>query len=145
MPSCSANNANLDKNNFDMFYKIDWFSALHGRIWMNNLPNESSIIILSWTEISSVISFSILRNWSQSRISLTHTVQCEYNKKGNPDLISIFWKMKRIITELISGMIVLLFLFHITHWSCILDNRWLFSNNFCKTCQNYSFFQVLSK
>ena len=27
MPSCSANNANLDKNNFDMFYKIDCSAA----------------------------------------------------------------------------------------------------------------------
>ena len=57
MPSCRANNANLDKNNFDMFYKIDWCAAIHGRIWINNVPNESSIIMLSCTDISFVISF----------------------------------------------------------------------------------------
>ena len=28
MPSCSANNANSDKNNFDMFYKIDCCAAI---------------------------------------------------------------------------------------------------------------------
>ena len=38
MPSCSTNNANLDKTNFDMFYKIDCCAAIHGRIWMNNVP-----------------------------------------------------------------------------------------------------------
>ena len=36
-------------------------------------------------------------------------------------------------------MIVLLFIFHMTHWSRILANRWLLSNHFCKTCQNYNF------
>ena len=40
-------------------------------------------------------------------------------------------------------MIVQLFLFDMIHWSRILDNRWLLSNNFCKTCQNQNF-QVLS-
>ena len=39
MPSCSTNNANLDKTNFDMFYKIDYCATIHGRIWMNNVPN----------------------------------------------------------------------------------------------------------
>ena len=33
-------------------------------------------------------------------------------------------------------MIVLLFLFHMTHWSRILDNRWLLSNHFWKACQS---------
>ena len=47
----------MDKNNFDMFYKIDSCAAIHGRIWMNNVPNESRIIMLSCTEISFVISF----------------------------------------------------------------------------------------
>ena len=32
MPSCSTNNANLDKTNFDMFYKIDCCAAIHVRI-----------------------------------------------------------------------------------------------------------------
>ena len=31
-------------------------------------------------------------------------------------------------------MIVLLFFFHMTHWSRIFGNRWLLSNNFCKQC-----------
>ena len=35
---------------FDMFYKIDCCAAVHGRIWMNNVPNESKIIMLSCTE-----------------------------------------------------------------------------------------------
>ena len=42
-PSCSSNNA---KNNFDLFYKIDCCAAIHGRIWMNNVPNESIIFML---------------------------------------------------------------------------------------------------
>ena len=54
MQSCSANNANLDKNNVDMFYKIDCCATIHGQIWMNNVPNESRIILLSCTEISFV-------------------------------------------------------------------------------------------
>ena len=67
MPPCSANNANLDKNNVDMFYKIDCCAAIHGCIWMNNVPNESRIIMLSCTEISFVIYlFSILRNFKSN-------------------------------------------------------------------------------
>ena len=58
MPSCSANNANLDTNNFDMFYKIDCCAAIHCRIWMNNVPNESRIILLSCTEISLLYIFA---------------------------------------------------------------------------------------
>ena len=57
MPSCSANIANMDKNNFDIFYKIDCCAAIHGQISMNNVPNESRIIMLSCTKISFVIYF----------------------------------------------------------------------------------------
>ena len=41
IPSCSTNDANLDKNSFDMFYKFDCCAAIHGRIWMDNIhvPN----------------------------------------------------------------------------------------------------------
>ena len=51
MQSCSTNNGNLDKNNLT-FYKIDCCAATHGRMWMNNIPNESRIIMLSCTDIS---------------------------------------------------------------------------------------------
>ena len=57
MPSCNANNTNLDRNKFDMFYKIDCCAAIHGQIWMNNVPNESRIIMLPCTEINFVRSF----------------------------------------------------------------------------------------
>ena len=69
------------------------------------------------------------------------------HKKGNPDLISNLWKIKKRITKLITGMIVLLFFFHMTHWSRILANGWLISNNLCMTCQNYFFskFWVLAR
>ena len=50
--SCSANNANLDKFNFDMFYQTYCCTAIHGRIWMKNIPNERIIIMPSCTEIS---------------------------------------------------------------------------------------------
>ena len=57
MPSCSANNINLDKTNFDMFYNIDCFAAIHGRIWKNYVPNYIRIIMLACTTISFVIFF----------------------------------------------------------------------------------------
>ena len=71
MPLCSANNANLDKNNFDTFDKIDCCAVIHGRIWMNIVPNWSRIIMLSCTEISFVIylSFFFWEIWSQTRVS----------------------------------------------------------------------------
>ena len=50
MPSCNTNNANLDKTNFEMFYKIDCCAAIHGQIWMNSVRNESRMIVLSCTE-----------------------------------------------------------------------------------------------
>ena len=45
-----------------LFYKINCYAAIHGRIWMNNVPNEIKIFMLSSTEISFVIYFFILRN-----------------------------------------------------------------------------------
>ena len=39
------------------FYKIDCSAAIHGWIWMNKVPNESRIIVLSCTEVSFVTSF----------------------------------------------------------------------------------------
>ena len=33
-------------------------------------------------------------------------------------------------------MIAYLFIFHMVHWLFILGQGWLFSNNFCKACQN---------
>ena len=53
----SANSANLDKTILICFHKIDCCAAIRGRIWMNNISNESRIIMLSCTEISFVISF----------------------------------------------------------------------------------------
>ena len=50
MSSCSAK----DDHFFDN-YKIYCCAAIHGRIWMNNVPNESKIIMLSCTKISVVI------------------------------------------------------------------------------------------
>ena len=42
----------------DMCYKIDCCAgSIHGQIWMNNVPNESCIIMLSCTDFSFVISF----------------------------------------------------------------------------------------
>ena len=62
IPSCSTNNANLDINNFDMFYEIDCCVAVYGRIWMNNVPNESEIIMLLYI-------FFCWEIWSQTRVS----------------------------------------------------------------------------
>ena len=79
MPSCSANNSNLSKNNDAMFYKIDCCAATHGRIWMNNVPNESRIIMLSCAEISFVKFFDFEKFGSHPRVSFffffTHTVE----------------------------------------------------------------------
>ena len=43
-------------------HKIDCWAAIYGRIWMNNVPNESRIIMLSRTKTSFVYIFLILRN-----------------------------------------------------------------------------------
>ena len=70
IPSCSTNKANLDKNNFDMIYKTDCCAAIHGQIWMNNVPNESRMIMLSCTEISLLLYlFLSLEIWSQTQVS----------------------------------------------------------------------------
>ena len=48
--------------------QIDCCAAIHGRIWMNNVPNESQIIMLSCTEISFIF-FRFWEIWSQTRVS----------------------------------------------------------------------------
>ena len=56
MPSCSANDANLDKNNFDMFYEI-YCCACHPWPNMNEQCTKWKYrIMLSCSEISVVIS-----------------------------------------------------------------------------------------
>ena len=52
----------MDKNNIDVFYKTDCCAAIHGRIRMNNVPNESRIIMLSCTVISFVIFSPIFKH-----------------------------------------------------------------------------------
>ena len=85
MPSCTANNANLDKNNFYMFYKIDCCAAIHGRMWMHNVPNESRLIMLPCTDISFVIYLFFLqfwKIWSQPRVSFFNSHCTVLLKKG---------------------------------------------------------------
>ena len=68
----------LGQKQFWLFYKLNCCAAIHGRIWMNDVPNESRIIMLSCTEVSFVISF--FRFWGiliRTRVSFfffTHTV-----------------------------------------------------------------------
>ena len=50
MPSCSTNNANLDKTNFDMFYKIDCCAAIHGQIMTEQCTKlkKTNYAIMRW-------------------------------------------------------------------------------------------------
>ena len=81
MPSSSANNANLDKHNFDMFYKIYCCAAIHGQIWMIDVPLKwkyNNYVIMHWNKFC----YIFLRFWeilSQTQVSffnffLTHIV-----------------------------------------------------------------------
>ena len=71
MPSSSANNANLDKHNFDMFYKIYCCAAIHFRIWMINVLLKwkyNNYVIMHWNKFC----YMFLRFWeilSQTRVS----------------------------------------------------------------------------
>ena len=38
LPQIMPISSKLVKTNFDMFYKIDFCAAIHGQIWMNNVP-----------------------------------------------------------------------------------------------------------
>ena len=96
MPSCSANNANLDKNYFDMFYKIDCCAAIHGRIWMNNVPNKSRIIMLSCTEISFVISFFDFEKFGvkcQMSVNITQLIKLHKLKTWTKTVLTCFTKI----------------------------------------------------
>ena len=81
MPSCSANNANLDKNSFDN-YKIYCCAAILG--W---------VIMLLCTEINSVISFFVLRNLESNPgfFFLTHTVYWELAELHNLIKLALKW------------------------------------------------------
>ena len=106
MPSCSTNNANLDKNNFYMFYQIDCCTAIHGRIWMNNVPNKSWLIMLSCTEFSFVIYFfSILGNLESNRVSF-YAIQSSYLLKnwGEIIILACFYKKLLLSSHLLSNM-----------------------------------------
>ena len=50
-----ANTQNLEKMNFDMFYKNDWWAVICYSICMTNVSYEREIIVLSFPAISFVI------------------------------------------------------------------------------------------
>ena len=88
------------------FYKIYCCAAIHGRIWMNNIPNQSSLIMLSCTEIRFVISFffSILRNLeSNSGFHLRNSIKLltQTLEKGDFDM---FYKTLLLNSHLLSNM-----------------------------------------
>ena len=94
MPSCSTNNANLDKTNFDMFYKIDCCAALHGRMWMNNVPNWNRLIMLSCTEICFGISiFNFEKFGVKPGFLCTQLNQATYSKLGKRVILTRFTKI----------------------------------------------------
>ena len=64
-------------------------------------------------------------------------------KKGNWDSILNLSKSKRQIIKLLSVDDSILFFFYMVHWSFILGQGWLLSNNFCKHVKTV-FIQVLS-
>ena len=83
MPSCSTNNANFNKTNFDMFYKIDCCAAIHGRIWMNNVL----LYLFQFREL-----------WSQTRVPFYATQSSyTYSKLGGGGVILICFT--KIIAE----------------------------------------------
>ena len=54
MPSCRANNANWTTTILTCLYKIVCCATIHGRIWMNNIPNESRMV-LNGTSLKTVL------------------------------------------------------------------------------------------
>ena len=114
MPSRSTNNANLDKTNFDMFYKIDCCAAIHGQIWMNNVPNESKLnyAMMHWNKFCCIFfqfekigvkpgfPFTQLNSQKltemiaeQSSIIQYAWPKCHNNDTLSPFGILIFWKV----------------------------------------------------
>ena len=58
----------IGQNYCDMFYKMYCCAAIHGQIWMNNVPNKRRIILLCHHALKSVLLylFSILRNFESN-------------------------------------------------------------------------------
>ena len=90
-------------------------AVIHGQIWMNNVPSESRIIMLSYTEISSVICF-FWRNWSQTRVSFfiftLDSTRGKHTSVTSGKVIGTCLKFPAIITSY-SGLRFPHFTFHI--------------------------------
>ena len=97
MPSCSTNNANLDKTNFDMSYIIiDCCAAINGQIWMNknNVANKSRLIMLSWLKSVLLYHFYQFREiLSQTRFSFYATQSSHLLKTWKRVILTCFTKM----------------------------------------------------
>ena len=63
------------------------------------------------------------------------TIQCELKKKET-DIQSLISQNRKGKKDCYQWMVAYLFFFHMVHWSFILGQGWLLSNNFCKACQN---------
>ena len=73
MQSCSTNNANLENTNFDTLYKTDCWAAIHGRIRMNNVPNEANYAIMHWIIFVKYLFFQFWEILGQTRDSFYAT------------------------------------------------------------------------
>ena len=114
MPPCSTNNASLDKNNFDTFYKIDCCAAIHAQTtpaWTKTILTRFTKLIavqpsmaeyewtiyqmkvgLSCTEISFVISFFNYEKFGvKTRFLFTQLNQATYSKLGKSSF-DMFYK-----------------------------------------------------
>ena len=138
MPSCCTNNANLDKTNFDMFYKTDCCASIHDQIWMNNVPNLSRLIMLSCTEISFDISFFNVENFGvKPGFPFTQLNQATYSKLGGKKYIltrltkwllsshllsnmhdqCVIWKSINIVLSFLDISFVIFFFFSSEIWN----------------------------
>ena len=76
MPSCSANDANLDKNNFDMFMKFIAVQPSMAKYeWTMYQMEVQNYAIMLWNQCC-YICFRFWEIWSQTRVSFKKNSHC---------------------------------------------------------------------
>ena len=90
MQSCSTNNANLENTNFDTLYKTDCWAAIHGRIRMNNVPNEANYAIMHWIIFVKYLFINFEKFWVKPGIPFTQLNQPTYSELGESNFDTFY-------------------------------------------------------
>ena len=92
MPSCSANNANLDENKFDMFTKLIAVQPSMAKYEWTMHQMKVDYAIMHWNQFCYIYFLLFWKIWSQTWVSFFYNLHCTNTYKMCP--IQYLWTIR---------------------------------------------------